>query len=296
MDNQQKQFNDGIFLFYKLKNQYEENIKNEKKKILKLQELSWREKRRLFKRLKPKCINCKRTVGSIFSITRNPYVKSNKNDENTENDENIEKDEFSDARILKAYCGDRLNPCPLNIEIATNIFNVKKYLNEEEVNLTNDKIETIKYKNDLLFGYLNENDVINKFEELKEKIKSETSNYEFLLNEYNEIVNNKEKMDIIDENTKEIYGLIEKIRVTVDKYEKTDNIEYINDAVDIYINELMPKIKSNNTLKYKINYVDFNEYDNTYNLIQLPYTTEDFEANLDNKIIHLVTGLGNFRK
>lgn len=294
MNTQQKQFNETIFLFYKLKNQYEELIMNEKKKIIKIKELSWREKRRQFKRFKPKCINCKRTVGSIFSITRNPYIKSSKN-EDENNEENIEKDEFSDARILKAYCGDRLNPCPLNIEIATNLFNIQKYLNEEETNLTNDKIEIIKYKNDLLFAYLNETDVINKFEELKEKIKSETSNYEFLLNAYNEIVNNKEKMDIITDNTREIYELIEKIRVTIDKYEKTDNIEYVNDAVNIYINELMPKIKDNNQIKYKINYVDFNEYDNTYNLVQLPYTTEDLEASLDNKVIHSTTGLANFR-
>ena len=198
--------------------------------------------------------------------------------------------------MLKAYCGDRLNPCPLNIEIATNLFNIKKYLNDEEINLRDDKTEIIKYKNDLLFGYLNENDVLNKFEELKEKIKSETSNYEFLLNEYNEIVTNKDKMNMITENTKEIYSLIKKIRVTISKYENTDNIDYVNDAVTIYINELLPKIRDNNKLKYKVNYVDFNEYDNTYNLIQLPYTTEDMEVSLDNKVINLVTGLAKFRR
>jgi len=147
-----------------------------------------------------------------------------------------------------------------------------------------------------LFGYLNENDVLNKFEELKEKIKSETSNYEFLLNEYNEIVNNKEKMNMITENTKEIYLLIEKIRVAISKYENTDNIDYVSDAVTIYINELLPKIRDNNKLKYKVNYVDFNEYDSTYHLIQLPHTIEDMEASLDNKVINLVTGLTKFRR
>lgn len=294
MDKEKKDFNDAVFLFYKLKGQYEYHIELYKKIILKNKELSWREKRRMYKREKPKCINCNRRVGSIFSITRNPYTEKNKNNDN--DDDNINKDEFSDARMLKAYCGDRLNPCPLNIEIATNLFNIKKYLNEEEVNLTNNKTEIIKYKNDLLFGYLNENDVLNKFEKLKEKIKSETSNYEFLLNEYNEIVDNKEKINVITENTKEIYTLIEKIRVTISKYENTDNIDYVNDAVTIYINELLPKIRDNNELKYKVNYVDFNEYDNTYNLIQLPYTREDMEASLDNKVINLVTGLAKFRR
>jgi len=148
----------------------------------------------------------------------------------------------------------------------------------------------------LLFGYLSENEVVDKFEELKEKIKSETANYEFLLSEYNQIVNNNEKIKTIDKNTKEIYELIDKMRNAMDKYEKTDNIHYLTDAVTVYVNDLTPKIKENNKLKYKVEYVDFNEYDNTYHLIQIPYTVEDMEASLDNKVINLVTGLAKFRK
>jgi hypothetical protein len=147
----------------------------------------------------------------------------------------------------------------------------------------------------LLFGYLSENEVVDKFEELKEQIKSETSNYEFLLSQYNQVVNNNEKSKKINKNTKEIYELIDKIRNTMDKYEKTDNIRYVDDAVTLYVNELTPKIKQNNQLKYKVEYVELNEYDNTYNLVQLPYTVEDLEASLDNKVVNLVTGLAKFR-
>ena len=299
MDPEKKAFNDAVFLFYKLKSQYDGMINLTKKSIMKSKVLSWREKRRMYRREKPRCINCNRLVGSIFSITCNSpddQVKPDETDNETSNEENMNKDEHVDAKMLRAYCGDRLNPCPLNIEIATNFFNVKTYLDEEEVNLRDDKTEIIKYKNDLLFGYLNENDVIDKFEELKEKIKSETSNYEFLLNEYNKVVDNKDKLNIINENTREIYTLIEKIRVTISKYEKTDNIVYVNDAVTIYINELLPKIRDNNKLKYKVNRVEYNDDDNTYNLIQLPYTTQDMEASLDNKVINLVTGLAKFRR
>jgi hypothetical protein len=272
-NSEKKEFNDAVFLFYKLKGQYEYFIGLEKKSIIKSKVLSWREKRRIFKRFKPKCINCKRAVGTVFSVGKQS-AKSGEDD----NDQN-------DARILRAYCGDRLNPCPLNIEITSNLFNTKQYLNEEEVNLMNDKTEVIKYKNDLLFGYLSENEVVDKFEELKEKIKSETSNYEFLLSQYNEVVNNNEKSKKINKNTKEIYELIDKLRNTMDKYEKTDNIRYVDDAVTLYVNDLTPKIKQNNQLKYKVEYVEFNEYDDTYNLVQLPYTVEDMEASLDNKVV-----------
>ena len=281
-NSEKKEFNDAVFMFYKLKGQYEYFIGLEKKSIIKSKVLSWREKRRIFKRYKPKCINCKRAVGTVFSVGK-------KSSNSTENETE------SDVRILRAYCGDRLNPCPLNIEITSNIFNTKQYLNEEETNLTNDKTEVIKYKNDLLFGYLSEQDVVDKFEELKEQIKSETSNYEFLLTQYNEVVNNNEKVKKINKNTKEIYELIDKIRNTMDKYEKTDNIRYVDDVVTLYVNDLAPKIKQTNLLKYKVEYVEFDEYDDTYNLIQLPHTVEDMEASLDNKVVNLVTGLAKFR-
>ena len=283
-NSEKKEFNDALYMFYKLKGQYEYFIGLEKKSIIKSKVLSWREKRRMFKRYKPKCINCKRAVGTVFSVGKQS-TKSSEDD----NDQN-------DARILRAYCGDRLNPCPLNIEISSNLFNTKQYLNEEETNLNDDKTEVIKYKNDLLFGYLSENEVVDKFEELKEKIKSETSNYEFLLSQYNEVVNNSEKIKSVNRNTKEIYEMIDKIRNTIDKYEKTDNIRYVDDAVTLYVNDLTPKIKQNNQLKYKVEYVEFNDYDDTYNLVQLPYTVEDMEASLDNKVVNLVTGLAKFRK
>jgi hypothetical protein len=291
-NSEKKEFNDAVFIFYKLKNQYEYAIDEEKKKIIKLKDLSWREKRREYKRYKPKCINCRRAVGTVFSVGK--QLPLSKSGEGVNEDVNIDNTE-NDSRILRAYCGDRLNPCPLNIDITSNLFNTKEYLNEDEENLINDKSEVIKYKNDLLFGYLSEEEVVDKFEELKEKIKSETSNYEFLLSQYNEIVDNKEKNKTINSNTKEIYELIDRIRNIINKYEKTDNIQYINDAVTLYINDLVPKINRNNKLKYKVQYVEFNEYDNTYNLIQLPYTMEDMEASLDNKVINLVTGLAKFK-
>lgn len=295
-NSDKKEFTDALFLFYKLKNQYQVTIDEEKKQISKLKDLSWREKRRIFKRYKPKCINCKRSVGTVFSVGKQLSKLNeddNNEDDNNEDDKNIDETSNSDNnnRKLVAYCGDRLNPCPLNIEIITNLFNIKGYLNEEEDNISNDKNDVIKYKNNLLFGYLSENEVVDKFEELKEKIKSETSDYEFLLTRYNEVVNNNENIKKINKNSKEIYELIGKLRNTIDKYEKTDNIRYIDDAVTLYVNDLTPKIKENNQLKYKVEYVEFNDYDDTYNLVQLPYTVEDMEASVDSKVVNLVTGL-----
>jgi hypothetical protein len=88
--------------YYKLKNTYEVKFNKEKQKLIKDKSLSWREKRSEYKKLKPQCINCKRPVGTIFSIKRS----SNENE---------------DFRELRALCGSLTEPCNLNININRNI-------------------------------------------------------------------------------------------------------------------------------------------------------------------------------
>ena len=51
--------------FYTLKSKYEDSISKEKKKILNSNK-SLEEKRDEFKKLRPKCVNCKRPVGTLF--------------------------------------------------------------------------------------------------------------------------------------------------------------------------------------------------------------------------------------
>ena len=60
-------FQDAIKKYYKLKNDYDESIQEQKKKILSMTGLSLKEKRIEFRKLKNKCVNCKRPVGSIFN-------------------------------------------------------------------------------------------------------------------------------------------------------------------------------------------------------------------------------------
>jgi GDPmannose 4,6-dehydratase len=57
--------------YYKLKTAYENAYNVDKNKIIKMKDLSWKEKRIEFSKLKPKCINCKRAVGSLFYTTKN---------------------------------------------------------------------------------------------------------------------------------------------------------------------------------------------------------------------------------
>ena len=63
---------ESVNTFYKLKNQYDDINLKLRRKIIKNEELSWKEKRVEFKKLRPKCINCKRPFGTLFSISYNP--------------------------------------------------------------------------------------------------------------------------------------------------------------------------------------------------------------------------------
>ena len=53
--------------YYKLKNKYETEINNNKRRIINNKSLSNKEKRSEFQKLKPKCVNCHRPGGTIFS-------------------------------------------------------------------------------------------------------------------------------------------------------------------------------------------------------------------------------------
>ena len=59
---------DGLNTYYNLKLQYEDSINKMKKTIANNENLSWKEKRRAYKKMQPKCVQCHRSGGSIFQI------------------------------------------------------------------------------------------------------------------------------------------------------------------------------------------------------------------------------------
>jgi hypothetical protein len=88
---------EAINEFYRLKDKYESGYN--KKYVLPIvkSKRSNNAKRVDFSRLpKPECINCKRNVGTIFTI---------------------KNDTKEDVRNFVAKCGDIPDPCPLDIQI-----------------------------------------------------------------------------------------------------------------------------------------------------------------------------------
>ena len=160
---------DGINLYYKLKSEYEEEVKKFKRK----QKTFPRKKRMLMG--KPLCIQCQRPVGSVFSC----HFDKNK-----------------EERVLKARCGDMTHPCAFRILIHLGDFvSVVSLLSEYEKNIQDLKREIIQEKNNLLFGYIKPEKAVESFTLLKNDFDATLDLYEFTLqHDYREKVENKEKM------------------------------------------------------------------------------------------------------
>jgi len=251
--------NDAFNEYYKLKNKYDSDYNKDKQKIIKNKTMSWKEKRNEFKQLKPKCINCKRPVGTIFSTKKSGDPKN-------------------DFRELKAICGSLTEPCTLNININAGVtYNILDHIKELEKDVENYKNEIIEYKNKLLFGYIQSETAVEKFDKIKEAI-NDTSfllniNYENLFN----IVDNKITNENIIKLKEEVYILINEIKESIKNFDSTGNVQFVRDSIDIYVNTMESKLKELINLKYNVNLVEFDDSEGVYRLIQQKTGISDLE-------------------
>ena len=275
----------SIDKYYALKNEYSLSIEKEKNKLKGIKGLSWKEKRREFIKIKPKCVNCKRPVGTIFSIKL--------------------VDETN--RHILAICGDKVAPCPLNIDIDLG------YTKDVRIELKNDnklldkyKQMIIKDKNDLIFGYINSETAVEKFDNLKEDISTTTSTYEMINDIFLSVTDNPEKIEQLNKDITKLNIFIDEYKKMDKKYNETANNQYLKDIVYSYINNLIPltqningqnKIKDNllkkiMNEKYEYSAIEvdeFNDNDDIKMLVQKQFSVENFEINFGESNVNIVS-------
>jgi hypothetical protein len=263
--------------YFKIKLKYETQIMINKKKIINNPTLSNREKRSEFLKLKPKCINCKRPGGTRFQTTFFP-----------------ETDKDESYRQHSATCGIIADPCNLNIKIQIGkVEMLPDILNSMEKDIKDTKNEIIDNKNKLLFGYLTTEEVLEKYDELKDNISFYTSLYEGYLERFNDLVDNDVTNTEINESITNSYIQINMIKDCIKKMNETDNVQYARDAVNIYINTLVPLMKKTRALKYNENMVWYNNDTNTCNLIQNRYSIQNLSyTSFQNKVVAFDMGEG----
>jgi len=262
--------------FYKMKDKYETSYKEKYlNPILKADNLSKREKRVEFAKLpKAECINCKRNVGTIFSITRSSDF----------------------YRKYVAKCGDLSDPCPLNINIhyGTN-FTYEREINVFVEDIDRLKSRIIKEKYNMMFGYVQDEGAIQTFEELSKELK-ESSFLAGSIIEKNILVNdNPDKAELLKKSI-DIFGkeYVLQFKQMIKQYVETGDELVVDEAVKFYKNEMMPRIKEIQELKYEINMVEFDPEQVIFSLRQRKNSLQNLEYtfNKENKVVAFVKGAG----
>jgi len=262
---------DAIDGYYALKNQYQSVFYDEFVKPILKSNSTNREKRVAFSHLpKPKCINCKREVGTIFDIKVNSidYI-----------------------RTFIAKCGDLNDPCPLDIRINYSIReSYRKLISEGLTNIEKIKLDIIKEKNNTLF-FNSDTEVGTIFEKLTAELKAETENTGLSIETDILKNDNPAKANLLNKSIDEFgKGCIIPFKQMIKEYmEKNDEL-ILNQALNFYVDEMLPKLEEIQKLKYEINIIEY--YEGVYHLIQYPNTIESQEhwVENDDKVVKFVLG------
>ena len=269
---------DCINEFYKLKNSYEQDYKDKYiVPIIKLTK-SFKEKRVFYSRLtKQECINCNRNVGTIFTIT-------------------YDAEELSRRFIVK--CGDLNEPCPLDIQL---MYSERTQI-DDETNICIDtlrqiKLDIIKQKNNSLFftsiAYASIAKVKN-FETLTDELKQESNYCGSLLENKMLITHNPIKIELLKKNVVEFgTDLLVPFKTMVHEYMTTKNDLIMQNAVKFYVNEMVPKLKIIQDLKYQVNLVEIDIDDGKFKLFQYKNSLQstEFFYEADDKVISFIKGI-----
>jgi hypothetical protein len=268
---------EAINEFYRLKDKYETSYYEKYVKPIINSSYPKKQKRVNFSKLpKPECINCKRNVGTIFTAKYN-------------------KPEY--VRQFIAKCGDFQDPCPLDIQINYGFRETfSKYIASELGNIDILKLEIIKEKNNALFF---NKDVIKSFEDITSELKVDTELAGKAI-ETNILKNdNPEKHALLKQTIDEFgKGFIMPFKQMIQEFKETNNELILNQAVNFYINEMMPKLKDIQELKYEVNFVEYYPKEQLFKLIQFPTSLESNETGFkeDDKVVKFIKGVKKDKK
>ena len=221
--NQKTNYQESLFEYFRLKQQYEETLRKTKREVY-YKAPTKKMGRMAVLSVKPKCINCKRPVGTIFS-----------------------------KRVDDKYnilCGDTSNPCNLSVQIFNggyvNLLDFIEILREE---LETIKETIIRQKLDTIFNYISEEQSIETFKNEIESYNSNSIIYKEYLNIYEEYYHSSHKKELIQKKNSKIFLLNEKVKGLLEEYKKTDNTEFLKTAIIVQIEEIYPEVRNRSMLE-----------------------------------------------
>lgn len=266
---------DKLNTFYYLKQKYEQDKRERCNKFaLEKENANWKMKRAFFASKKPKCVNCKRKVGSEFSIKH-----------------------ANGFRNFLGKCGDATNPCEFHIEfkvpyvvrIDEELKNTHKKLNElhESIILT---------KNKVIFGMLDPAGAVTQFDELNVEIASNTIDLEKYSMKLLNVANNVAKKEELSNKIIEFNENVAELNVIMQKCLVDD--EPIKKVVDYLVETIEPSAKHVSQMKYATREVE-KIYDalgreKEYKYHTFDYKISDLELPTPMEVVKFELGDNNF--
>jgi len=266
--------------YYKMKSKYETEIKEKIKQFSKnkpfprgynIRKVNIKYVQKEMQNFKAHCQNCKRAVGMIFTTTYN---------------------EEKLTPVIKCVCGDSRSPCNLNITLETGTTELlQDNIKYETKEIDDYKKKIIIDKNKLLFSFLDSEKVLNAYEEYKEELNASFERYDFYFQEYNDIVNNKQKEQQIKALQVEYNNYVQELRENMKKFEVSRERHYLESAMEIH-NKISNKANELLEIKYKDMRVEREGDTDVFVLFQDKVTIPDLETVLVKpSVISFVTNL-----
>lgn len=239
-------------MFYNLKNKYEMDKKERCNKFaLAKENINWKMKRAYFASKKPKCVNCKRKVGSLFSI----------------------KHEDGFRRFI-AKCGDPENPCEFKIEFKMpDVVRIDKKYHALLHKLNELQESIVVTKNKVLFGMMDPASAVTQFDELKNEITAYTTELENYSTRLMNVTHNQEKNDELLVKINEFNENVAEVNLIVQKCLFED--EPIKSIVDYFVDTIDVSAKYLAKLKYAEREVE-TVLDSKGDVIECIYRTFDY--------------------
>lgn len=178
----------------------------------------------------PPCIQCSANVGMTFT----------------------KKDQ-----IYLAHCGviDGKPNCAFHIELNAGLYEhfLDSLQNEMEI-LNNTKQDLIRQKIETLFGFISEKESADLFQErVKPYVYANDLFDNVLLPKYTSMYSNLEQKDLMERQWKIISELKTNLYTMLQEYQKEPlNRELLHDAMQLYVQELLPEVKRLRTWKFPI--------------------------------------------
>ena len=199
-----------------------------------------------------KCIKCKKKGGTTFTHQK---------------------------RILKAVCGAS-KKCKLHIEIKLAKYeHIPTLIDKIFIILEELKAEIIRIKLNLLFEFENKKNTTAAFNKMKEK-------YSQQVEQFNELESKIKHIPLESELVTELYELIDTYKKSINDYITTKTATLLKDAVELYVEQIVPKQEEIRELIH----MSVIEEDGEYRLVKRRKNLESLEYMVEKgKVISNIT-------